>query len=204
MLVCGGEGIIPALAGNTRRAVHSTTMRRDHPRSRGEYARSVTSASFTSGSSPLSRGIRKKLIIDFEIVRIIPALAGNTRDPQPRPRRRQDHPRSRGEYAPFCGGCGMCAGSSPLSRGILMSASQHLRRDRIIPALAGNTPAASSPATGWRDHPRSRGEYVVEDDTEFVGEGSSRSRGEYSGRRCATRSPHGSSPLSRGIRWWCR
>ena len=51
---------------------------------------------------------------------------------------------------------------------------------RIIPALAGNTPAWSPPTTAPTDHPRSRGEYV-------------------SGRRRGT-PPGGSSPLSRGIR----
>ena len=50
---------------------------------------------------------------------------------------------------------------------------------RIIPALAGNTPASLRRASRRADHPRSRGEYEVVAGGEVVGEGS--------------------SPLSRGI-----
>ena len=52
------EGIIPALAGNTR--VCSRVARKwwDHPRSRGEYRGWRHTPCTPAGSSPLSRGIR--------------------------------------------------------------------------------------------------------------------------------------------------
>ena len=54
-------------------------MGSDHPRSRGEYAGEVACQSFDLGSSPLSRGIHDIIHIPQGGVRIIPALAGNTR-----------------------------------------------------------------------------------------------------------------------------
>ena len=71
-------------------------------------------------------------------------------------------------------------GSSPLSRGIRMVNSQEEVRERIIPALAGNTTSGSVTLAALPDHPRSRGEYQIQAEN----------------RRLL----HGSSPLSRGIR----
>ena len=53
----------------------------------------------------------------------------------------------------------MREGSSPLSRGILKARPSDLGRDRIIPALAGNTEYSALYSNLDRDHPRSRGEY---------------------------------------------
>ena len=72
-------------------------------------------------------------------------------------------------------------GSSPLSRGIPLSVGCNAVRDRIIPALAGNTSNGTTPQCCSQDHPRSRGEYT------------SMAR--------AGRLMLGSSPLSRGIRF---
>ena len=52
------QGIIPALAGNTRGRRRARKPGRDHPRSRGEYGRSDPHPQGLLGSSPLSRGIR--------------------------------------------------------------------------------------------------------------------------------------------------
>ena len=90
--------IIPALAGNTLRGFAQLDIRRDHPRSRGEYGGSESVIRFSSGSSPLSRGIRVQLPTHFEAIGIIPALAGNTGVHAAPSMRRRDHPRSRGEY----------------------------------------------------------------------------------------------------------
>ena len=152
----------------------------DHPRSRGEYRRSLRELNLAAGSSPLSRGIRGADALQKPLVRIIPALAGNTGCSCPsrvrrsgssplsrgiRLRRRHqlqddaDHPRSRGEYQPRNhepdGGLG------------------------IIPALAGNTSHDHRYRNHHRDHPRSRGEYCDRD--------------------LGVRADTGSSPLSRGI-----
>ena len=73
------RGIIPALAGNTRRSFGSIRRLPDHPRSRGEYFQNPGRTSTSSGSSPLSRGIRGAPPPGTPPPRIIPALAGNTR-----------------------------------------------------------------------------------------------------------------------------
>ena len=71
-----------------------------------------------------------------------------------------DHPRSRGEYKLVITPHGRREGSSPLSRGILLTKNLRVTKIRIIPALAGNTHFWMSPSPwGW-DHPRSRGEYL--------------------------------------------
>ena len=92
-------------------------------------------------------------------------------------------------------------GSSPLSRGIRDLLRGALDDRRIIPALAGNTPSSRCPAPGTSDHPRSRGEYQLDDAQLFVLGGSSPlSRGIRGRVLAASLDDRGSSPLSRGIR----
>ena len=111
------------------------------------------------GSSPLSRGIPVSSYILSSLVRIIPALAGNTAIRVSRLSTRPDHPRSRGEYTFTINLLKVKFGSSPLSRGIRLLSHNAIYNMGIIPALAGNT----STELLWRDtpgdHPRSRGEY---------------------------------------------
>ena len=135
------RGIIPALAGNTECGTGSRPCPWDHPRSRGEYRQQSTESSRNSGSSPLSRGILAGVDEDQSVVRIIPALAGNTAAAQPVRHPTMDHPRSRGEY--LRRRCRVCprGGSSPLSRGIRWRYRSYKRLYGIIPALAGNTAA---------------------------------------------------------------
>ena len=71
--------IIPALAGNTLANGPGTPFSRDHPRSRGEYQSLAGRDPWFQGSSPLSRGIRRRGTPNPGNRRIIPALAGNTR-----------------------------------------------------------------------------------------------------------------------------
>ena len=110
---------------------------------------------------------------------IIPALAGNTQESEVDGLCLRDHPRSRGEYFTYPRKASIPAGSSPLSRGILAQDALLGVKIGIIPALAGNTFSCCQTFQLVRDHPRSRGEYLV---------------------RCLhTGSDNGSSPLSRGI-----
>ena len=172
--------IIPALAGNTSGSEVGHGRRPDHPRSRGEYPRISALITRAYGSSPLSRGILQERVADDSEHGIIPALAGNTSPVIAASRVCADHPRSRGEYKLVITPHGRREGSSPLSRGILLTKNLRVTKIRIIPALAGNTHFWMSPSPwGW-DHPRSRGEYY-------------RNPG-------ATFATSGSSPLSRGIR----
>ena len=171
--------IIPALAGNTYKGGNPNEDAGDHPRSRGEYVQSLVPSSAVPGSSPLSRGIPPPLPLTIAMVRIIPALAGNTCSTCANPRASWDHPRSRGEYDDLLCQRETCEGSSPLSRGIPRTNSSRCTCPRIIPALAGNTRSPGCIRICSRDHPRSRGEYMLP-----------------WWKPCWTR---GSSPLSRGI-----
>ena len=192
--------IIPALAGNTTPRSRSTTSRRDHPRSRGEYRCGAPLLTRPEGSSPLSRGIRCRGCARPPTTRIIPALAGNTQGFVTAYDITADHPRSRGEYirsrktsilgkgsSPLSRGIHLsrrgsawrASGSSPLSRGIRLTPDLWGRARRIIPALAGNTAGGCRGCRRGSDHPRSRGEYDGVDE-----------RGDVA---------VGSSPLSRGI-----
>ena len=110
--------IIPALAGNTFQVYDTMLESTDHPRSRGEYLRAASMAALACGSSPLSRGILAHWDDDTNCVRIIPALAGNTKQPSRTKSNHQDHPRSRGEYSDISDFAVPRSGSSPLSRGI--------------------------------------------------------------------------------------
>ena len=116
----GGAGIIPALAGNTNLPCCCGSSRPDHPRSRGEYLTVNPERQEVLGSSPLSRGIRSIRLDRAGPMRIIPALAGNTSRCSMEIPRRRDHPRSRGEYRAAARPGPGAAGSSPLSRGILI------------------------------------------------------------------------------------
>ena len=173
------QRIIPALAGNTSRILSIPRCRWDHPRSRGEYSLHWQTVQFGMGSSPLSRGIQRPPRQAPHPRRIIPALAGNTDPPRRGASSRPDHPRSRGEYAPRSQRSRTARGSSPLSRGIRGGGGDVGHLDRIIPALAGNTPFRPPPDGQGSDHPRSRGEYYQR------------------ARKGLT--DYGSSPLSRGI-----
>ena len=174
-------GIIPALAGNTRRQAETLLLFQDHPRSRGEYRLPLCTMVFCGGSSPLSRGILTVWRDPDKIGGIIPALAGNTSWHWPRMGLRKDHPRSRGEYLLWKFQNLEPLGSSPLSRGIPAAPLRAGTRGRIIPALAGNTSPTGNTVAQIPDHPRSRGEYYSTSST---------------GLRQS-----GSSPLSRGIRF---
>ena len=131
--------IIPALAGNTLPPWNETIERSDHPRSRGEYRMIVTLFDYVSGSSPLSRGILLRARSSAMVMGIIPALAGNTPVSSTPAGSGPDHPRSRGEYERCVLDPHAVAGSSPLSRGILVVAVPREPDGGIIPALAGNT-----------------------------------------------------------------
>ena len=168
-----GLGIIPARAGFTNSGIGHGIRRRDHPRSRGVYARwwrgcpgrwriIPARAGFTgwdfcpwSGGRdhPRSRGVYVRPGRRHRLLgRIIPARAGFTPAPRPSGPPSADHPRSRGVYFRDGGRAGWRTGSSP-------GTSARVERS---------------------DHPRSREVY--------------RRFHQLRHRRC------GSSPLARGLR----
>ena len=73
-------------------------------------------------------------------------------------------------------------GSSPLTRGKLLTGESYGRAEWLIPAHAGKTARPSKRRTNGRAHPRSRGEN--------------------SPQLILVMSPRGSSPLTRGKRPW--
>ena len=92
-------------------------------------------------------------------LRFIPARAGNTTWPRCWSASSTVHPRSRGEHAPHVPlGQGL-DGSSPLARGTPDERRRGRRRDRFIPARAGNTSVARPAGARTPVHPRSRGEH---------------------------------------------
>ena len=132
-------GIIPARAGFTWPSAESSAPDRDHPRSRGVYAK-VNSDNLTAeGSSPLARGLPDDGEVVMRDRRIIPARAGFTCKDEVALRRAEDHPRSRGVYRHGVHSPQPGRGSSPLARGLPRAT-----------ALTCRPPS---------DHPRSRGVY---------------------------------------------
>ena len=113
------------------------------------------------GSSPLARGLRIPVGGNPVQERIIPARAGFTGmtccPPGPAP----DHPRSRGVYPDFIFSKAFLIGSSPLARGLREPFDLRIRLIRIIPARAGFTLTLCLCSYDARDHPRSRGVYLV-------------------------------------------
>ena len=153
------RGIIPARAGFTRWCHLRSRRSRDHPRSRGVYAVGLGPGPALAGSSPLARGLRRRRTTSKEGV--------------------VDHPRSRGVYSPVIFGKPIKEGSSPLARGLPPGRAGEGHRRGIIPARAGFTASSPAPRRPSRDHPRSRGVYVIV---------------------APARSPViGSSPLARGL-----
>ena len=153
----------------------------DHPRSRGVYTIRACQENYSTGSSPLARGLRASVRLYVGFKGIIPARAGFTDRPAPRHRRSPDHPRSRGVYPVGHGSSPESGGSSPLARGLHLHGDIAFRLHRIIPARAGFTTGRGSTGASRSDHPRSRGVY--------------RNAPHIGGAR------HGSSPLARGLRF---
>ena len=131
--------IIPARAGFTTRAGGRRLAAGDHPRSRGVYGSARSTASPSTGSSPLARGLPAPGWCPRGSRRIIPARAGFT-DHAGRPTYTiRDHPRSRGVYRVRSISRGIWLGSSPLARGLLSGLGPVELSRGIIPARAGFT-----------------------------------------------------------------
>ena len=113
------------------------------------------------GSSPLARGIFASTNIDDQGLGIIPARAGNMCFADFCSAYLRDHPRSRGEYPALSRLSVDMSGSSPLARGISIGIAVHSAINGIIPARAGNIICNCWIRRRFRDHPRSRGEYII-------------------------------------------
>ena len=138
---CRTPRIIPAYAGSTTGCSGCHWRARDHPRIRGEHFVLTAGHPPDEGSSPHTRGARRRPRVYPISSRIIPAYAGSTASAIARATSTQDHPRIRGEHR---------------GRPRVYPISS-----RIIPAYAGSTGPAQKGALDGRDHPRIRGEHIV-------------------------------------------
>ena len=133
--------IIPAYAGSTDERLHG-----DLP---------------FLGSSPHTRGARRRRSPPRPAEGIIPAYAGSTAFCGVAPIIRPDHPRIRGEHEPDAVRLVGSSGSSPHTRGAPRPTVGGAGDRRIIPAYAGSTFAVRRPRWKARDHPRIRGEHMT-------------------------------------------
>ena len=154
------QRIIPAHAGNTPRRPGRPTGRPDHPRACGEHGGGHGRLFLQVGSSPRMRGTHQAAGYGDQVVRIIPAHAGNTPPVTIRSTRLEDHPRACGEHASGLAPASTPVGSSPRMRGTHSRPRPRPGSPRIIPAHAGNTQRSTSPACRPADHPRACGEHT--------------------------------------------
>ena len=154
-------GLIPAHAGKTRGRPGRSFRRPAHPRSRGENSMVAGAARAAAGSSPLTRGKRRRPTQQPRLAGLIPAHAGKTQFGVPSRRDVRAHPRSRGENTVSVLSVCRGAGSSPLTRGKPLSKASNILGSRLIPAHAGKTRMRPRAARGNAAHPRSRGENRV-------------------------------------------
>ena len=164
-------GIIPAYAGSTAGPPHQTAPFPDHPRIRGEHTSPPRAPAARPGSSPHTRGARRRRMPPVWRGGIIPAYAGSTRGHRRRRPQGRDHPRIRGEHRPRMSMPFSSLGSSPHTRGAPARRGRSHQRGRIIPAYAGSTIPQSFPFHRMADHPRIRGEHSLagQDEQEFGG-----------------------------------
>ena len=94
--------------------------------------------------------------------RITPACAGSTNGSEERLVYNEDHPRLRGEYSSRCQTFQKLPGSPPLARGVPVADIVAACDKRITPACAGSTIKQKMSGFPRQDHPRLRGEYVLD------------------------------------------
>ena len=167
------HGIIPAYAGSTGPRASSRWTRRDHPRVCGEHNSIAFSFDVNRGSSPRMRGAPVGELRVRAADGIIPAYAGSTRLSLVVRRPRGDHPRVCGEHCRPLPAARASRGSSPRMRGARRRRGHRGRREGIIPAYAGSTPAPGPLGSPAWDHPRVCGEHSADGGRDFPRDGSS-------------------------------
>ena len=113
-----------------------------------------------SGSSPQVRGTLQCVSVFRQVIRFIPAGAGNTVRQAAAISQRPVHPRRCGEHATVSGAAAATVGSSPQVRGTRWGREGLRNRYRFIPAGAGNTGERSSGRQPFPVHPRRCGEHA--------------------------------------------
>ena len=149
---------IPACAGNRPDGRENTDLRPVHPRVCGEQSACYLATVDSAGSSPRVRGTG---VIDKtygDVVRFIPACAGNRSTFCCPTLVIAVHPRVCGEQCPQPAMHPEIDGSSPRVRGTVSSARNAPRNRRFIPACAGNSALHLGRSPRRAVHPRVCGE----------------------------------------------
>ena len=129
--------ITPAHAGKSRDMGEEGRDGQDHPRTRGEKKIHTIVSIDVAGSPPHTRGkARNRRRSDLRIG-ITPAHAGKSTMTQALFLAEKDHPRTRGEKAPFPPLLPFGIGSPPHTRGKVQPLQKALVCGRITPAHAG-------------------------------------------------------------------
>ena len=148
----------PRMRGERAATNAKERSRSVHPRMRGERTATVVPSLSETGSSPHARGTLLPLTGSRDMLRFIPACAGNAKAGESRTSSLTVHPRMRGERAFNRRALQNNSGSSPHARGTLIQFGPNTLLLRFIPACAGNADAGRFPLIGDAVHPRMRGE----------------------------------------------
>ena len=197
----GPAGLIPALAGTTRRQAPGLPGSGAHPRAGGDDPCHRRRSDPSAGSSPRWRGRPLATHADTREEGLIPALAGTTLRASRPVGPSRAHPRAGGDDQWIHVDAYAVVGSSPRWRG--RPGLLPLKRlvVGLIPALAGTTlmPAASRPSP--RAHPRAGGD---DSGAPWTGQASRGSSPRWRGRlrrRSAAHHAAGLIPALAGTTW---
>ena len=133
------NGLIPTHAGKTGVSRKARAARRAHPHSRGENSFAASRIGSPAGSSPLTRGKRRRVPRHCLVRGLIPTHAGKTSAILSRRSTQRAHPHSRGENQIQVLKAHLGDGSSPLTRGKPRGTGLGCSRPGLIPTHAGKT-----------------------------------------------------------------
>ena len=131
-----------------------------HPRGYGEHSSSVSSADFSSGSSPWVRGTLAEAKTTILGLRFIPVGTGNTDSDHNWPIVSTVHPRGYGEHSIGRSHDRRISGSSPWVRGTPAQDHLTVKVRRFIPVGTGNTIMLAIIMEDAAVHPRGYGEHT--------------------------------------------
>ncbi len=197
------RGNSPARAGSTARLSVVSVGQREQPRSRGEHIVVTPGYRTAGGTAPLARGAHLALRPLLRRVGNSPARAGSTGSAPNSQSPTWEQPRSRGEHAAGQRPSQSSWGTAPLARGALPRRRRRHPGQGNSPARAGSTAPSTSPISGAREQPRSRGEHSPTHSTGGTSRGTAPlARGALGAHR-APRGAAGNSPARAGSTTTC-
>ena len=144
-----------------------------HPRACGEHVAGRAGRQYTYGSSPRLRGTFLRPIRQTQMLRFIPAPAGNILVLAFAFCFAPVHPRACGEHPTTGRRRRRHPGSSPRLRGTSPLQVRQYERPRFIPAPAGNIPWQFFISDLHPVHPRACGEHLISSQASAAAPGSS-------------------------------